>query len=119
MKIFRFIPVLALALGPGPRLHAEKWWMASWPSSTTRSSRNSRWTNFIAPAIDTLEREYAGQPEAVFQQKLTGVFNDGLEQLVERQLILHDFDTRGLPDARQLSGRTGAGPHPRPFTATA
>ena len=38
---------------------------------------------------------------STFQQKLAGVINDGLEQLVERQLILHDFDVEGyhLPDS--------------------
>jgi len=56
---------------------------------------------FISPAVEALRREYAGQPEAAFQQKLTGALNDGLEQLVERQLILHAFDTEGyrLPDS--------------------
>jgi parvulin-like peptidyl-prolyl isomerase len=56
---------------------------------------------FIAPAIDALRREFAGQPEAMVQQKLTGVVNDGLEQLVERKLILHEFNTQGyrMPDS--------------------
>ena len=41
----------------------------------------------------------SAQPD-VFQQKLGDALNDGLEQLIERQLILHDFDTEGyrLPD---------------------
>jgi peptidyl-prolyl cis-trans isomerase SurA len=59
--------------------------------------------NFVAPAIDALRREYASQGNVsnVFEQKATEVFNDGLEQLIERQLILHDFDAEGyrLPDA--------------------
>jgi parvulin-like peptidyl-prolyl isomerase len=56
-------------------------------------------TEFIAPAVDTLSRRFAGQPDA-FQQQLAKTANDGLEQLVERQLILHDFDAEGykLPD---------------------
>jgi parvulin-like peptidyl-prolyl isomerase len=46
-----------------------------------------------------LRQEYAGQPD-LFQQRLGDALNDGLEQLVERQLILHSFDTEGyrLPD---------------------
>jgi parvulin-like peptidyl-prolyl isomerase len=54
---------------------------------------------FAAPAAQALRREYAGEP-AMFQQKIGAALNDGLEQLVERQLILHDFDTEGyrLPD---------------------
>ena len=77
---------------------------------------------FAAPAIDDLRRQYAGQPDLVtspiiwarvevfgsnngqpsgFQQKYAATFNDGLEQLIERQLILHDFATEGyrLPDS--------------------
>ena len=55
--------------------------------------------DFAAPAAQALRREYAGEP-GVFQQKLGAALNDGLEQLVERQLILHSFDTEGyrLPD---------------------
>jgi len=54
---------------------------------------------FAAPAAQALRREYAGEPN-LFQQKLGDALNDGLEQLVERQLILHDFDIEGykLPD---------------------
>jgi len=54
---------------------------------------------FAAPAAQALQREYAGQPD-LFQQKLGDALNDGQEQLVERQLILHDFDVEGykLPD---------------------
>src|SRR5208282_4532555 len=44
-------------------------------------------------------REYVGQPD-MFRQKLGDALNDGQEQLIERQLILHDFDTEGyrLPE---------------------
>jgi len=100
MKIFRFIPILALALCPGPRLHAE---MVDGVLAVINDTVITRQQveDYITPAIDSLRREYAGQPEAVFQQKLTGAINDGLEQLVERQLILHDFDTQGyrMPDS--------------------
>jgi peptidyl-prolyl cis-trans isomerase SurA len=56
--------------------------------------------DFAAPEIDSLRRQYADQPD-VFQQKLTGAMNDALEQLVDRQLILRDFDVEGykLPDS--------------------
>lgn len=55
--------------------------------------------DFISAAAQSLQRQYAGQPD-VFSQKYTELFNDGLEQLVERALILHDFDVEGykLPD---------------------
>ena len=55
---------------------------------------------YTRPAVDSLRRQYALQPE-VFQQRLNEALNDSLEQLVERQLILHSFDTEGykLPDS--------------------
>jgi parvulin-like peptidyl-prolyl isomerase len=100
MKIFRFVPILALALCPGPRLHAV---MVDGVLAVINDTIITRQQveDFIAPAMDTLRRDYAGQPDTVFQQKLTGVINDGLEQLVERQLILHDFNTEGyrMPDS--------------------
>jgi parvulin-like peptidyl-prolyl isomerase len=49
--------------------------------------------SFTEPAADALRRQYAGEPD-VFQQKLAEALNDSLEQLVERQLILHEFDTK-------------------------
>jgi peptidyl-prolyl cis-trans isomerase SurA len=102
MKIFRFIPILALALCPGPRLHAEPVevdGVLAVINDTVITREQVR--EFVAPAIDGLQRASAGQPEAVFQRKLTGVISDGLEQLVERQLILHAFDTEGyrMPDS--------------------
>ncbi|HSY74896.1 MAG TPA: peptidyl-prolyl cis-trans isomerase [Dongiaceae bacterium] len=55
---------------------------------------------FTAPAVEALHEQYAGQQDA-FDQKLGETFKDSLEQLVERQLILHDFDTEGykLPES--------------------
>jgi parvulin-like peptidyl-prolyl isomerase len=100
MKAFRFIPILALAFCPVPRLHAEVVdGVLAVINDTVITRQQVR--EFVAPAIDTLRREYADKPEAVFQQKLAGAINDGLEQLVERQLILHDFDVEGyrLPDS--------------------
>ena len=56
--------------------------------------------DFTAQAAESLQRQYAGQPDA-YSQKLSALISDGLEQLVERELILHDFDTSGykLPDS--------------------
>lgn len=55
---------------------------------------------YTRPAIDALRRQYASQPE-VFQQKLNQALNDSLDQLVERQIILHSFNTEGykLPES--------------------
>lgn len=52
-------------------------------------------------AAESLQRQYAGQPD-LYSQKLSALLNDALETLVERALILHDFETAGynkLPDS--------------------
>ena len=56
--------------------------------------------DFTTPAVEALREQYAGQQDA-FQQKLADTFKDSLEQLEERQLILHAFDTEGyhLPES--------------------
>ena len=43
------------------------------------------------PAEQMLAREYRGQRE-LFQKKVSDARNDTLEQLLERQLVLHDFN---------------------------
>ena len=55
---------------------------------------------FTVPAMDALRRQYAAQPE-VFQQKLAEALDNSLEILVERQLILHEFEAKytKLPDS--------------------
>jgi parvulin-like peptidyl-prolyl isomerase len=56
--------------------------------------------DFSVPAANALRRQYAGQPD-VFQQKYNDALHDSLQQLIERQLILHSFETEGyrLPDS--------------------
>jgi parvulin-like peptidyl-prolyl isomerase len=101
MKISRFIPILALALCAGPRLRADTNIVDGVLAVINDTAiTRQQVEGFVGPAIESLRREFAGQPDA-FQQKLAGVINDGLEQLVERQLILHDFDTAGyrMPDS--------------------
>jgi parvulin-like peptidyl-prolyl isomerase len=55
---------------------------------------------FIAPAAEALARQYASQPDA-FDKKYNDLISDGLEQLIQRQLILHTFDVEGyrIPDS--------------------
>jgi len=55
--------------------------------------------NFTAPAVEALRRQYALEPD-VFQQKLGEALDNSLEILVERQLILHEFEVKysKLPD---------------------
>ena len=54
----------------------------------------------IAPAMAVLRNEYAEQPD-IFSQKLNDARRDGLETLIENELILHEFDTKynPLPDS--------------------
>ena len=52
------------------------------------------------PYMDVLQRQYRDQPE-VLQQKFVEAANTNLERLIERQLVLHDFETAGyqLPES--------------------
>lgn len=54
---------------------------------------------YIAPAVETLMRTYASQPE-VLRRRLQEAQREGLDQLIERKLILHEFDRLGynLPE---------------------
>lgn len=56
--------------------------------------------SLIAPTLEVLYKTYADQPE-VLRQKINQAKQDGIEQLVERKLILHEFDRAGynLPDS--------------------
>lgn len=56
--------------------------------------------NYTAQSVDLLQRTFANQPE-VLQQRFSETIKDGMDQLVERQLILDDFKTLGgeLPES--------------------
>jgi peptidyl-prolyl cis-trans isomerase SurA len=57
-------------------------------------------SQFVEPAMRELERQYGNQP-ALLRQRAAELRADGTDQLVERQLILHDFKTAGynLPES--------------------
>jgi peptidyl-prolyl cis-trans isomerase SurA len=99
MRFFRFILTLAVLLCPGVTARAE---MADGINAIVNDTviTYAQVEDFTARDIDLLHHDYADQPD-VFQQKLNELLNDGLEQLIERQLILHDFDVEGyiLPDS--------------------
>jgi peptidyl-prolyl cis-trans isomerase SurA len=99
MKLFRLIPIFALAFCAHSPLRAE---LADGVKAIVNDTviTYAQVEDFTAPAADALRRQYADQPD-VFHQKLNDLISDGLEQLVERQLILHDFDVEGykLPDS--------------------
>lgn len=52
-----------------------------------------------APALEQLRRQHRGDPEA-YQQRAIRLLDENLEQLIERQLILRDFEASGysLPE---------------------
>jgi peptidyl-prolyl cis-trans isomerase SurA len=50
--------------------------------------------SFIRPMADLLRSQYGRQQE-VLDQKMADLRADGTEQLIERQLILHEFSTAG------------------------
>src|SRR6201986_2140985 len=52
--------------------------------------------DITAPAVDVLRREYAEQP-GLFDEKYNNTLADGLETLIENQLILHEFETKYNP----------------------
>lgn len=56
--------------------------------------------HYIGPSIEVLTRTYAGQPE-LLRQKIEEAQREGIEQLVERKLILHEFERAGynLPES--------------------
>ena len=99
MKFFRFITILAAAFCFNLPLHAE---LVDAIKAVVNNGvvTYAEVEEFTAPAVQALQREYAGQPD-MFRQKLGDALNDGQEQLIERQLILHDFDVEGhkLPDS--------------------
>lgn len=99
MKIARIIPVLAAIGGLGWPLHAE---LADGVVAIVNDTviTMSQVHDITAPVADSLRRQYAGQPEA-YQKALNTAISDSLDHLVERQLILHSFETEGykLPDS--------------------
>ena len=99
MKISRFLPVLALAVC-GPAISRAEVADGVKAVVNDHAITFAEVEEFSRPAVESLRRQYVSQPD-VFQQKINSALNDGLEQLIERQLILHSFDTEGyrLPDS--------------------
>jgi peptidyl-prolyl cis-trans isomerase SurA len=107
MKMTRLIPVLAAIGGLSWPLQAQvadsgKTALADGVQAIVNDTviTMSQVYEFTRPVAETLRRQYAGQPEA-YQKAWTAALNDSLEQLVDRQLILHSFDTEGykLPES--------------------
>ncbi len=108
MKMFRFMPALAILFCAVPRLPAQLSGDDELPREDAIMAvindaiiTTYQLWDYIGSARVALKQQTAGQPQAAYQQKFTGLVNDGLEQLVERQLILRDFTDEGyrMPDS--------------------
>jgi len=99
MKFFRLIPMVAVVVLAPVICRAEAI-DGIRAVVADRVITQTEVEDITRPALDTLRREYAGQPE-IFQQKISEAINDSLELLVERDLILHSFEVDGyhLPDS--------------------
>ena len=98
MKLFQLISVWAAAMCLGLPARAE---LADGVKAIVNNTviTYEQVQEFTVPAVEALRRQYAAQPE-IFQQKLGEALDNSLEILIERQLILHEFDTKynKLPD---------------------
>jgi parvulin-like peptidyl-prolyl isomerase len=98
MKLLRFILVLAAAICVPAGSRAE---VADGIKAVVNDKviTYAEVKDYSRDAVNALRQQYLSQPD-VFEQKLTQLVNDAMDQLVERQLILHSFDTEGykLPD---------------------
>ena len=99
MKIVRIISLVAALGGLALPLRAE---LADGVQAIVNDTviTYGQVEEFTAPVVETLRRQYAGQPEA-YDRALNDAIKDSLEQLIERQLILHSFEVEGykLPDS--------------------
>jgi len=99
MKTARLITVLAVMCGLGGPVRAE---LADGVKAIVNDTviTLAQVEDFTAPVIETLRRQYAGDPDG-YEKAVNAAIGDSLEQLVERQLILHSFDVDGykLPES--------------------
>jgi parvulin-like peptidyl-prolyl isomerase len=100
MKIFRSIPILAMAVGVP--LHSQADFVDGIEAVVAdKVITFAQVEDYTRPVEDTLRTQYAAEPD-VYQQKLDAAIHDSLEQLVERALILNNYETGGynkLPDS--------------------
>ena len=98
MKIFPFIFALVVVFGWPAFARAE---VADGVQAVVHGQAISfsEVQDYSRPAVEALRRQYVSQPD-VLEQKLHETVSDSLNQLVERQLILHSFEAEGyqLPE---------------------
>jgi peptidyl-prolyl cis-trans isomerase SurA len=100
MKFFRFIPILAVAVCAPGLCHAD---LVDGVEAVVADKviTFAQVQDFTRPVEETLRSQYAAQPD-VYQQKYEAALHDSLELLVERDLILNNYETGGynkLPDS--------------------
>jgi peptidyl-prolyl cis-trans isomerase SurA len=100
MKFFRFISILTVAM-IAPVLARAVTVDGIEAVVADKVITFAQVEDFTRPVEATLRAQYAAQPD-VYQQKLDAAIHDSLEQLVERALILHSYESGGynkLPDS--------------------
>jgi peptidyl-prolyl cis-trans isomerase SurA len=99
MKIFLVILLAVATSGPPSNLRAE---LANGIQAIVHDSiiTYQDVQDATAPLLPALRREYRDKPEEFYQKRVADVIKDNLEQLLQRQLVLHDFQTGGyqLPE---------------------
>lgn len=101
MRFIFLTLVLALAFFAGFQLHAEPQ-LAGGIKVIVHDSIVSyqQVEDYTAPFVDDLRRQFRGDPEG-YQKKLYSVLDENTEVLVQREMILHEFETAGynLPES--------------------
>jgi peptidyl-prolyl cis-trans isomerase SurA len=100
MKFFRFTPILAAAICAPVLAHAD---VVDGIEAVVADKviTFAQVEDYTRPVEETLRTQYAAEPD-VYQQKLDAALHDSLELLVERDLILNNYETGGynkLPDS--------------------
>jgi parvulin-like peptidyl-prolyl isomerase len=99
MKLFRFVLIIVLVLAGVAPSRAE---MVDGVVAVINDKVITRQQvqEFAAPAIESLHNAYGSDQEA-YDTQLNSALTNSLELLIERDLILHDFDVEGyhLPDS--------------------
>jgi len=102
MKTFRSLLVVAALLALSRPLHADPPKIASGIQAIVHDSviTYQEVDLFAAQAVDVASRQFRNDREG-FKKKLDDLREESLKQLVERQLILHDFAAAGynLPES--------------------
>jgi peptidyl-prolyl cis-trans isomerase SurA len=100
MNVFRAIIAAGVAYGFSASLHAQ---LADGIKAIVHDSviTYQQVEALTAPAAEALRRQYQRTQPEVYDKKLAEILNENLEQLLERQLIIHDFKSAGynLPEA--------------------